>query len=118
MELDSFKCIDSIPQFTNDKRIKIPMIYEFGTEDKIDKLCSNGNIRKDTHIIIFNNWLVDVMSDEEKTRLDEFRTNLLVAIEANSRLWHLSTSQTEKEERNKMNIYNRNKLKVVENLLK
>ena len=117
MSVKDAKCIDSIPQFTNDIRIKTPMIYSWEDEARIDRLNQSGNIRTDAHIIIFANWLKPQIDDAEKKRLEDFRTNLLVSIEANSRLRHLTNSQTEKEERNKMNNYNRDKLKVVESLL-
>lgn len=118
MLVNEAKCIDSIPQFTNDIRIKTPMIYSWEDEAKIDMLNKAGNIRTDAHVIIFNNWLKPQIDDAEKKRLEDFRNNLLVAMEANSRLRHITNSQTEKEERNRQNNYNRDKLKVVENLLK
>ncbi len=46
------------------------------------------------------------------------RTHLEIAIQANWNIRHLTTQQSEKEERNKQNDYNRAKLKIVESMLK
>jgi len=116
MKLDDFICVDSIPAGTN---LNKPMLYHWGTEEKIDGLNKNGNIRTDAHVIIFNNWLKQPeMDNEEKKRLESMAKSLTNAIQANKEIWELTNDQKEKEERNKQNNRNRAKLKIVESMLK
>jgi len=116
MKLDDFICVDSIPAGTN---LNNPMLYHWGTEEKIDGLNKNGNIRTDAHVIIFNNWLKQPeMDNEEKKRLESMAKSLTNAIQANKEIWELTNDQKEKEERNKQNNRNRAKLKIVESMLK
>jgi hypothetical protein len=116
MKLEEFVCVDSIPQFTNDVRIKTPMVYARGTEDKLDKLCANNNIRKDAHVIIFNKRLEQTDPAELK-RLQDLKIELDNAIKANGAIWNLTNSQEEKNERKKQNDYNRSKLATVESMI-
>ena len=55
---------------------------------------------------------------EEVKRLNEFKSALLVAIEDNSKLWHLTNDKKYKDELHKMNEINRLKLKDIDNELK
>lgn len=113
MKLDTFKCVDSVPAVTKDKGILIPMLYTRWTEDKIKILVTNGNIRKDAHIIVFNKWLNTV----DKSRITEFRDVLVQAIALNSKMYDLSDSATEKTERKNQNDYNRKKLAIINSML-
>lgn len=63
------------------------------------------------------NRLKQELSDEERTRLENFRNELNKAIEANSAIRHLTTQEEERQERKKMNDYNRAKLKIIESML-
>ena len=114
MKLEDYKCVDSIPAGTN---LRLPMIYTFGAEDKIDVLNKNGNIRTDCHVIIFNNWLKGEVDSVEKKRLKAMAKSLNKAIKANSEIRHLTNDQNEKIKRNQENIYNRLKLKIVISML-
>ena len=114
MKLEDYKCVDSIPAGTN---LRLPMIYTFGAEDKIDVLNKNWNIRTDCHVIIFNNWLKGEVDSVEKKRLKAMAKSLNKAIEANSEIWYLTNDQNEKIKRNQENIYNRLKLKIVISML-
>jgi len=114
MKLEDYKCVDSIPAGTN---LRLPMIYTFGAEDKIDVLNKNWNIRTDCHVIIFNNWLKGEVDSVEKKRLKAMAKSLKKAIEANSEIRHLTNDQNEKIKRNQENIYNRLKLKIVISML-
>lgn len=55
---------------------------------------------------------------EEVKRLNEFKSALLVAIEDNSKIWHLTNDKKYKDELHKMNEMNRLKLKDIDNELK
>ena len=55
---------------------------------------------------------------EEVKRLNEFKSALLVAIEDNSKIWHLTNDNKYKDELHKMNEINRLKLKDIDNELK
>ena len=114
MKLEDYKCVDSIPAGTN---LRLPMIYTFGAEDKIDVLNKNWNIRTDCHVIIFNNWLKGEVDSVEKKRLKAMAKSLNKTIKANSEIWYLTNNQNEKIKRNQENIYNRLKLKIVISML-
>ena len=115
MKLEDYKCVDSIPATTN---LNLPMIYTWGSEEKIDALNKNGNLRTDAHVIIFNNWLkVEEMETTEKKRLKDYVKELNIVIPAISKMRHLTNVQSEKETYNKRNIHNRAKLKIVESML-
>lgn len=115
MNTGEYICIDSVPQSVWKDNVKMPMIYTWW--DKFELLVKRSNIKKDFHIFIMENRLKQELSDEERTRLENFRNELNKAIEANSAIRHLTTQEEERQERKKMNDYNRAKLKIIESML-
>ena len=114
MKLEDYKCVDSIPAGTN---LNKPMIYTFWDKSKIKTLIKNGNLRKDCHIIIMNNRLKKEINNIERTRLIWFKSRLEEMISANSWIWENTNNKSEKIERNRQNIYNRIKLKIINAML-
>ena len=114
MKLEDYKCVDSIPAGTN---LNKPMIYAFWDKSKIETLIKNGNLRKDCHIIIMNNRLKKEINNIERTRLIWFKSRLEEMISANSWIWENTNNESEKIERNRQNIYNRAKLKIINAML-
>lgn len=112
---DRYICVDSVPR-TNKISNDPAMIYEIGDLEKLRYLLKKYNIRADVHIFIMERWLKET-DQAEKKRLEDFKNNLEITIDANSKLRHLTTSAEEKQKRNEMNEYNRAKLKVVNSML-
>jgi hypothetical protein len=54
---------------------------------------------------------------EEVKRLNEFKTNLLLAIETNSKMWHQTNDEKYREQLHQMNETNRKKLKDIDSQL-
>ena len=110
MKVDwKYICVDSVPRSYSNKDA---MIYEFGSLDKVRKLIKSYNIRADINIIVMEKWLKQT-DHKEQERLIEFKKNLGITIEANSKLRNLTKDEVEKTERNRQNEYNRAKFKVV-----
>lgn len=65
-------------------------------------------------------YIYTVVGDnlEEIKRLNEFKSVLLISIEQNSKLWHLTNDNKYKDLLHKMNESNREKLKIIEDMLK
>ena len=93
------------------------MIYTFWDKSKIETLIKNGNLRKDCHIIIMNNRLKKEINNIERTRLIWFKSRLEEMISANSWIWENTNNESEIIERNRQNIYNRAKLKIINAML-
>lgn len=115
MNTGKYVCVDSIPKDYTDTTDN-PMVYQIWTEARLKALRTNKNIRQDCHIIIMENWL-NIITDDERARLIGMKSKLEQAIELNSEIWHLTNSETEKEERKRQNNYNRWKLAIVNAML-
>lgn len=113
MYVNNYICVDSVPRTTWWKA----MVYEYWDINKIRALVKNGNLRKDVHIIVMENWLKEKLSQDEINRLTKFKELLETVIKCNSDMRHLTTQQSEKDRLHKENIFNRWKLKVIDSML-
>ena len=85
-------------------------IYE--VEHTPAELVTGGTYFQDAYLY------VKVNNEEEVRRLNEFKTNLLLAIDLNSKMWHLTNDENYKNKLHEINEIHRKKLQTIEDMLK